>query len=208
MTTLFRLGGYVLSAMVLFSAALVLAADEQPKVRHTVPDVPYIKQLHPNTCGTAALAMLLQYRDKKTTEEDLLEVYPKTKKTGFCTRSLSEHCHKAGYKTDSGAGTIEGVKKLLEGDAPVIVYQHSTPNRKRPHLRVVVGYDDQRKVFIIWDPSPQLGKGHEIHYETFEKIWRIPYYNDKTHFYFAITGVKPPSEPEDTKDTDGRATNR
>ena len=176
----------VLSWVASLGVGPATGADERAKARHTVPDVPYLQQSHPNTCGAAALAMLLQHRGRKTTERDLIDAYPKVKQTGFYVPWLWEYSRKVGLATTSGTGTADGVRKLLRDDTPVIVYQHSTATRTRPHIRVVVGYDDDRKVFVIWDPAPQLGKGHEISYETFEKLWQLHYYPAKTHFYFAI----------------------
>ena len=187
----------VLSWAASLGVGAATGADERAKARHTVPDVPYLQQSHPNTCGAAALAMLLQHRGRKTTERDLIDAYPKVKQTGFYVPWLWEYSRKVGLATTSGTGTADGVRKLLRDDTPVIVYQHSTATRTRPHIRVVVGYDDDRKVFVIWDPAPQLGKGHEISYETFEKLWQLPYYRAETHFYFAINRPKKvlPREP-------------
>jgi ABC-type bacteriocin/lantibiotic exporter with double-glycine peptidase domain len=182
----------VLSCTGLLGAGSLMGADEQAAARHTVADVPYVQQSHPNTCGAAALAMLLQYRGKKTTEQDLIDAYPQMKQSGFYIPWLSEHSAKLGFKTTSGTGTADNLKKLLRSNAPVIVYQHSAPSVTRQHFRVVVGYDDERKVFIIWDPAPQLGKGHEISYPTFEKLWQLPYHQAETHFYFGITPPEPP----------------
>ncbi|MBL7222806.1 MAG: C39 family peptidase [Candidatus Brocadiae bacterium] len=192
----------------LLGAGAPKGAAAPAKARHTVPDVPYVQQSHRNTCGAAALAMLLQHRGKKITEQDLIKAYPRMKQTGFYIPWLWEHSSMLGLKTTSGTGTADTVKTLLRNNTPVIVYQRSTLSRERPHFRVAVGYDDARKVFVIWDPTPQLGKGHEISYPTFEKLWEMPYYQAKTHFYFAITPPEPPArrEPGDAappKDSSG-----
>lgn len=164
--------------------------DDKTILRYIIPDVPYVQQSHPNTCGAAALSMLLQYHGKKVTEKDLLQTYPMMKQTGFYIPWLWEYSQKSGLETVSGTGNIHEIKKWLKQDTPVIVYQHCTSNNRRQHFRVVVGHDDKENFFVVWDSAPQLGKHHKIDYKTFMDLWSLPYYRDasgsRSHFYFVI----------------------
>lgn len=178
-----------------FSPVTAFAADSniENKPSHTIPNVPYIQQSHPNTCGAAALAMLLQYHGLKITEETIIETYPGIKQTGFYIPLLWEYSEKLGLKTAHGTGNTEIIKKWILQDTPVIVYQYSylaSGSFGRQHFRIVTGYNDNSKYFTVWDPTPQVGKGHKINYSDFEKLWSLPYYRSpnesRSHFYFVI----------------------
>ena len=71
---------------------------------------------------------------------------------------------------------IKDLKLYLNEGYPVIVHQTFTLKDNTGHNRVVIGYSDQRNVFIINDPS-RLGRNYEISYTDFEKLWsRIALY--------------------------------
>ena len=154
-----------------------------------IENFPYIAQSHPNTCGAAALAMLLQYYDVSVTEKDFITEYPQIYQTGFYIPWLWEYSKKKGLKTESGSGDIEKVKNFIANDTPVLVYQFSYKGG-RQHFRIVIGYDDKNQVFILDDPTPQMGKESRISYADFEELWQLPYFTSPTEarrkFYLII----------------------
>jgi len=181
---------------------------------HLIEGVPYIQQSHPNTCGAAALAMLLSFHEgHKVTEDDILTLHPEIKEKGFWIPYLRGTCETRGLKTTQGEGTVEGLMKLILKGHPVIVYQYAwlpketkptsvsnsndtTAKPKqtdpgRPHFRVVIGFDEKREVFITHDPAPKLGKNYEIPFQQFKALWSIPWCSNesttKHRLFFAIS---------------------
>lgn len=184
---------------------------------HLIEGMPYIQQSHPNTCGAAALAMLLSFHEgRKVTEDDILTLHPEIREKGFWIPYLWEICQERGLDTAQGEGAVEGLKKLILKGHPVIVYQYSwfpketkptsvlnsndtTAKPKhtepgRPHFRVVIGFDEKRRVFITHDPAPELGKNYEIPFQQFEALWSIPWCSSESttkHRLFFTISDKP-----------------
>ena len=161
-----------------------------------VAGAPYVRQSHPNTCGAAALAMLFKWAGVDLGEARILDACPQMKETGFWIPWLWELAGKQGLRFECGEGDPTIVKRWLAKGHPVIVYQYSTEATRRPHLRVVIGYDDGENTFIVHDPAKELGPNHRIAYPLFEKLWQLPYYSDengeKKRFYFVLTSKAEP----------------
>ncbi|HIE09824.1 MAG TPA: hypothetical protein EYP65_08255 [Armatimonadetes bacterium] len=166
--------------------------------RAFVEGVPYIPQTHPNTCGASALAMALRWAGIDISEGDIVKTYPKIKRTGFYIPWLWEFSGRLGLKTEHGQGHERIVKWWLCKGRPVIVFQFSDLKRRRPHFRVVIGYDEEKEHFIVHDPAPQLGPNYAIPYALFERLWKLPFYQDKRgerrRFYFVVIERKPGRE--------------
>lgn len=192
-----------LTVAALFPPAIDASAKDFRIYRsHLIKGMPYIQQSHSNTCGAAALAMLLSYHEgRDVTESDILALHPEVREKGFWIPYLQEICQDRVLDTIQGEGTVKTVMKLIWEGRPVIVYQHSRLPKEtkpvnasgdrdetakpkqikpgRPHFRVVIGFDEKREVFITHDPAPQLGKYYEIPFQQFEKLWDIPWYSDE-----------------------------
>jgi len=185
-------------AVVLLLGASALSASEATakdfRIRsHLISGVPYIAQSSPRTCGAAALAMLLSYWDEPTTEADVLKLHPEIAERGTWMPLLWQVPQEAGFKVEYGEGSAERLKQLLRSNRPVIVSQWAQPKVKRPHMRVVVGYDDVANVFIVNDPGAPKGERMRISYREFEKLWEIPWFtaddgSKKSHLYVAVLG--------------------
>lgn len=160
---------------------------------HVISDVPYVRQSTPRTCGAAALAMLLSYWDEPTAEADVLKLHPKIAERGTWVPLLWKILQEARFKVEYGEGSEKRLKGLIRSDRPVIVFQFAQPKVKRPHLRVVVGYDDVAEVFIVHDPGAPKGERMRISYEAFKKLWDIPWFtaedgSKKARLYVAVIG--------------------
>jgi len=170
--------------------------DSNKKPCIKLNNFPYIAQTHPNSCGPAALAMLFQWYGINASESDILKEYPTTKDSGFRVDWLWECARKKGFSSKHGIGNIEFIKDFLINGAPVLVCQHSRKGG-RMHYRIVIGYDDEKKVFIINDPASQVGKEYKMPYAEFEELWKQSWYKDgkktKDHFYFVLK--KPSKKP-------------
>ncbi len=191
--------GFVSFAVVLLASVAGLchadAADARDfRIRsHLVSCVPYVAQSSPRTCGAAALAMLLSYWDNPTSEGDVLKLHPEIADRGTWVPLLWQVPQKAAFKVEYGEGSEKCLKQLLRTNRPVIVFQWAQPKVKRPHMRVVVGYDDVAEVFIVNDPGAPNGERMRIAYREFEKLWEIPWFtaddgSRKSHLYVAVLG--------------------
>lgn len=202
--------GIAIVAILAFSAQ---AKDFRIYRQVVIEGVPYVAQSSKNTCGAATLAMLLSYVEgERVTEADILSTHPEIKEKGFYIPYLWEIVRARGYEEIHGEGDMDKLKRLILKGCPVIVYQYSwlhkggegkadlasdegneneTP-RGRPHFRLVIGFDEKRKVFITHDPSNELGPNYEIPFEEFARLWEIYWYQDekakKRRLYFAIIG--------------------
>lgn len=171
-------------------------ADEGLPARHAVRGVSYIAQSSANTCGAAVLAMVLSHVERKeVSEADVLKLHPEIAEKGTWIPLLWEIAEAGGFVVERGEGTTETLKRLLSEDKPVVVYQWATEERKREHFRVVIGYDDSERRFIVHDPGAPKGEAMRISYGEFEKLWELSWYTDEdgrahTCFYLAITGRK------------------
>ncbi len=186
-------------AIALLVNALVLGAGHNAPAKdfrirsHLLPGVPYIAQSTPLTCGAAALAMLLSYWDQPTDEADVLKLRPEIAQKGTWVPLLWEVPQTAGFKVEYGEGDLERLKQLLRSNRPVVVFQWAQPEVKRPHNRLVVGYDDTAGVFIVHDPGAPHGEGMRIPYAMFDSLWELPWFtaedgSSKSKLYVAVLG--------------------
>lgn len=191
--------GFAGFAVVLLAGALALGhADavfaKDFRVRsHLVSGVPYVAQSSPRTCGAAALAMLLSYWAEPTTEADILRLHPEIAERGTWMPLLWQVPREKGFEVEYGEGNYERVKELLRSNRPVIVFQFAQTSVERPHLRVVVGYDDVGEVFIVNDPGAPEGEAMRIGYREFVKLWVIPWLtaddgSEMRRLYVAVSG--------------------
>jgi len=173
-------------------------ADEGLPARHAVHGVSYIAQSNANTCGAAVLAMILSYVERKdVTEADVLKLHPEIAEKGTWIPLLWEIAEAGGFVVERGEGTTHILKRLLSEDKPVVVYQWATAEAKREHFRVVIGYDDSKRRFIVHDPGAPGGEGMAISYAAFAKMWEIAWHTDESgkaqkRFYLVICGRKVP----------------
>ncbi len=155
----------------------------------SIEGFPYAQQSHPNTCGVAALVMLLQYYGVPISEQDLIKEYPDVYEKGWYLPWLWEYAGKKGLKVEYGTGDIGKVKDFVLRGIPVLVYQYSHKTGK-PHFRIVTGYDEEKRVFILQDPAKQMGKDSHLSFSEFEELWNLPWFTGsegkKSHFYFVV----------------------
>lgn len=163
---------YLIVMLVLLTAAC------GPAVRRTRPLAPEVEldvPFEPNlggTCFASSFAMVMRYWGKPV---HVGHVYRVVGAPPFDRATLSrldwwmrrEHGLRFHYLPGS---SIEDVKFYLNEGYPVIVNQAFGPARNTGHSRVVVGYSDRKRVFIVNDPS-RLGPGYEISYTTFRELW-------------------------------------
>jgi len=135
-------------------------------------DVPFEPNLG-DTCLSSSFAMVMRYWGKDVHVDDVLKVVGNPPFKGYEHPELNwwmKRNFKLRFKYLPNS-SIEQVKRYLNEGYPVIVHQMFASHQPSGHNRVVVGYSDEKGVFIVNDPSA-LGKNYEISYAAFSKLWR------------------------------------
>jgi hypothetical protein len=143
-------------------------------------NVPYFRQVTDFACGDASLQMLLAYWGVNVSQYTLMDVMRSTIAEGTSSFDLVRASHfsslssstgriypdfavKAGYPGhpiglasfwhDSTKPWLNHLKDWIGVGVPVIALMHFEPNGTNDgHYRVVVGYDDDKKLIMMNDP--------------------------------------------------------
>jgi hypothetical protein len=135
-------------------------------------DVPFEPNLG-DTCLSSSFAMVMRYWGKDVHVDDVLKVVGNPPFKGYEHPELNwwmKRNYELRFKYLPNS-SIEQVKRYLVEGYPVIVHQMFASHQPSGHNRVVVGYSDEKGVFIVNDPSA-LGRNYEISYAEFSKLWR------------------------------------
>jgi ABC-type bacteriocin/lantibiotic exporter with double-glycine peptidase domain len=149
-----------LSAATLFLIAPVVSAEE-------IRGVPFVKQDRLK-CGPASLASVLSFYGISIPVERISQAVYSDKLKGSLITDLESFSRQYGFKSQSGQGSIEILKKFIERKQPAIVlvdmgfWVASTP-----HYLVVVGYTEEG--IIVHDGETP---SRNIAVKNFEKSWR------------------------------------
>lgn len=84
---------------------------------------------------------------------------------------LDLHGPENGFSVSVQNGTVSELKTCIANDRPVIVRQWNNTEHQSRHYRVVTGYNDPKKEFILLDP--QSGSAVHMNYATFQELWHI-----------------------------------
>ncbi|HLZ12635.1 MAG TPA: C39 family peptidase [Candidatus Acidoferrum sp.] len=139
-------------------------------------DVPFIHQ-EKEGCGSAALAMVLQYwsgkgaavsPERSDPERIQRELYSK-EEHGIRASEMERYFRDAGFQSFQFRGEWSDLANHLEKGRPLIACLQ--PGGKSPlHYVVVAGLDKQRDAVVMNDP--QRGKLLRMERAEFEKEWR------------------------------------
>lgn len=99
----------------------------------------------------------------------------------------------SGLQAVSFNGTALMLKKLVNLGFPVIVLQDNNKTERAAHYRIVVGYNDTRKVFVVRDNT--MEQYLNLPYSEFEDLWDI-------HGRWAML-IAPPNRTEYESAVDG-----
>ena len=137
-----------------------------------VPYYNYSQGKNRNYCGPVALCMVLNYWDTGkvfTKEEIASSVFdPEVEITN--NSEMVFYPKDNGFLVYSFNGDIEKLKSLIREDIPVIILMQVVDKIvKKGHYRVIIGYDETKKLFIVNDPW--LGEKLAISYDIFSKLW-------------------------------------
>ena len=161
--------------LVLFAAASVgfALAAETPSLWIDVPFVAQVK----NGCGSAAIAMVMEYWEKKTGRAassvadagKIQEALYSPAEEGIPAGAMKRYFVDAGYRTFVIVGDWGELGHHLERGRPLIVSLKASGPRGPLHYVVVVGIDRARGYIYVNDPAQQ--KMLRLSREGFESEW-------------------------------------
>src|SRR6202030_144346 len=161
--------------LVLFLAAGVglALATETPSLWIDVPFVAQVK----NGCGSAAIAMVMEYWDKKTGRSADGSADPgkiqaalySPSEEGIPASAMKRYFEEAGYRTFAFLGDWDELGHHLERGRPLIVSLKASGPHGPLHYVVVVGIDSARGYIYVNDPAQQ--KMLRLSREGFESEW-------------------------------------
>jgi predicted double-glycine peptidase len=140
-------------------------------------DVPFIKQT-PEGCGSASIAMLLQYWSGHGTaiaagrdDSDAIQrqLYS-SKGRGIFASDMARYLKASGFHVFALRGEWNDLRDHLAKGRPLIVSLEPGNSRAPLHYVVVTGIDWQREAVFVNDPA--RGKLLRIERPQFEKEWQ------------------------------------
>ncbi len=140
-------------------------------------EVPYVKQTEEG-CGSAAIAMLLQYwsahgapgaADHADAEAIQKQLYSR-KVHGIFASDMRRYLRESGFREFAMRGEWSDLRQHLEQGRPLIISLQPGHTKAPLHYVVVTGMDWERDAIFVNDPS--RGKLLRIERQKFEKEWR------------------------------------
>ncbi len=130
-------------------------------------DVPFVAQ-RKDTCGAAALAMVLRYWGDDASHDDVASALLKPELHGIAGSRLAEFARGRGLEAVAYRGDMTNLRDFVGKGRPLIVAWDM--GRGRYHDVVVVGFDDQHDAVIVHNPA--AGASRPVGTAAFEKRWR------------------------------------
>ena len=129
-------------------------------------DVPYVHQ-RKDTCGAAALAMVLQYWGVAVSHDEVAGELLQPELHGIAGSRLAAFAAGRGLTAVAHAGDIDHLRDHVGKGRPMIVAW--AMGRGRHHDVVVIGFDDDRRRVIVHDPARGAARGVDL--DTFRRRW-------------------------------------
>lgn len=128
--------------------------------------VPFVPQ-QKDTCGAAALAMVLRYWDQPVSHDEIAAALVKPQLHGILGSRLGAFARDRGLRAIAYEGDTAQLRDFVSKGRPLIVAWGM--GRDRYHNVVVVGFDDARGDVLVHDPA--AGAARRVATRTFEKRW-------------------------------------
>jgi Peptidase_C39 like family/Tetratricopeptide repeat len=123
----------------------------------------------PDYCGPAALANVLRHWGRPADQVAIGETVFDRRRRGTLAGDLILCARQLGLQAASRSSSRDELRRWLAAGLPVIVLQDLSPQDRRGHFRVVVGYSDTRRQFRVCDcTEPGLCS---LDYEQFDDLW-------------------------------------
>ena len=139
-------------------------------------EVPYVKQTE-DGCGSASIAMLLQYWSAHGSpidagQADVAAIQKRLysrKAHGIFASDMERYLRESGFREFAIRGEWSDLRQNLEQGRPLIVSIQPGSSKVPLHYVVVTGMDWQREAVFVNDPA--RGKLLRIERKEFEKEW-------------------------------------
>jgi ABC-type bacteriocin/lantibiotic exporter with double-glycine peptidase domain len=163
-----------------FLLSVVAAALTQQSARSETAgvwlEVPFIKQTEEG-CGSAAIAMLLQYWEAHGTavapgrdDAEAIQRELHSRKThGILASEMQRYLQAAGFRAFTLRGEWNDLREHLMHGRPLIISLQPARAHAPLHYIVATGMDWQREAVFVNDPA--RGKLLRIERQEFEKEW-------------------------------------
>jgi ABC-type bacteriocin/lantibiotic exporter with double-glycine peptidase domain len=140
-------------------------------------DVPFVKQ-NENGCGSASIAMLLQYWSahgasiaaERSNEQEIFKTLYSPKAHGIFAKDLERYIRDSGFRTFAIKGSWTDLRENLVKGRPLLVTLQPRGPRSPLHYIVVTGMDWKKSAVFVNDPA--RGKLLRVEREEFENEWR------------------------------------
>ena len=129
-------------------------------------EVPYVPQ-QKDTCGAAALSMVLQYYGVAVFHDEVAGELRKPELRGIAGSALAGFAAARGMTAVAHAGDIDHLRDHVGKGRPMIVAW--AMGRGRYHDVVVVDFDEARDRVIVHDPA--RGASRAVQMDTFRRRW-------------------------------------
>jgi len=131
-----------------------------------IEGVPFIQQ-DSQFCGPAALASVMTYYGAPVDQKIIGSRVYSEKLQGALITDLEIYARDAGFETNSGRGTVEGLKAEIDQRHPVIVLvDRGFWVLSRAHYLVVFGYDDEG-----FTAHNGFSASMRYRYDEFREVW-------------------------------------
>src|ERR1700680_209333 len=139
-------------------------------------EVPYVKQSE-DGCGSAAIAMLLQYwsahgstlASERSDAVSIQKQLYSRKARGIFASDMEHYFRDSGFREFAIRGDWSDLREHLEQGRPLIVTIQPGTSKVPFHYVVVTGMDWEREAVFVNDPA--RGKLLRIERQEFEKEW-------------------------------------
>jgi ABC-type bacteriocin/lantibiotic exporter with double-glycine peptidase domain len=167
-------------ALVVFAALALGASPASPENTEEKAgiwlDVPYLKQTEEG-CGSASLAMLLQYwgahgtvlADGRADAEAIQRQLYRPKAHGIFASDMERYLRESGFRVFALRGKWEDLLEHLQQGRPLIISLQPGRAKAPFHYVVVAGMDWQREAVFVNDPA--RGRLLRIERARFDKEW-------------------------------------
>jgi predicted double-glycine peptidase len=148
-------------------------------------DVPFVAQ-RKDTCGAAALAMVLRYWGDEASHDDVARTLLTPELHGIAGSRLAGFARGRGMEAVAYRSDLANLREFVGKGRPLIVAWDM--GRGRYHDVVVTGFDDARGAVIVHDPA--RGASRAVGLDAFEKRWAGAGY-----WTLLVAPGKPAAEP-------------
>ena len=166
-----------LAGLLLSIFAAVFAQAAPAKSSGVWLEVPFVKQTE-DGCGSASIAMLLQYWSAHGAQVDAgrtdvaaiqKQLYSR-KAHGIFASDMERYFRESGFREFAITGGWTDLREHLEQGRPLIVSIQPGSAKVPLHYVVVTGMDWEREAVFVHDPA--RGKLLRIERQEFEKEWQ------------------------------------